>query len=564
MRYLLAGLIIFISQVPVCALGDDNAASSQEEKEAKYSIDAMTQEEYLKSKGINVNSGKDNGDYKCYKGVAVYDSDGDSQERYYCIEKTKNGEYNAEELLSSTDDEGAGCPIVSVSWYYNRDCKFCKFLKTAYIAADHITHTAFDKFAKSFANLIVIVFVIWLAIRTLNHAAFLTPQDAAKYITDILIQAFKFLLAYFALKYYKEVYDLLLEPIFKSGLDFADKFVDVGITRSEPTKDLKLELYSAELYDYMEKFSYDVNYQFSLLSTVGSSLNCLGAKFLHLKYILDGDVGLGMGINCKIYGIFFSLIGWLLALSFIFYLFDAVVEYGIFGAICPFALACWPFKMFTSSANNALKMFMNSVFTFMMAGVAVKVSVTLIANAIAASAGGGIAELVQAMDTIDTVKLKPLIAVISIDFLVFAFASLSGFLLVGKIKSLTDTFAGGGMSSIAPSIGTMAASATKGSLMKVAQPTLKALDNKATAAVVATTSAIVHNNPVAKVIGKLKANIKEEKQGNPNAQAVNVDGGKADGAKPDSGTSSAGGAQQPSSGGAPAPSGGNSSPESGQ
>ena len=558
--FLLVGLMLFLALTSGFAYAADDAST------AVAGITPQSMTDYLSDRGIDIkktNSTVEN-DYRCYKGADVTE-EGEAKERYYCIKLIKgskmydrivdkDGKETYGELYSSIDETGAGCPIVSVKWHYNKKCAFCRFLKVAYRAGDHVTNEAFSNFSNSFANLIVIVFVIWLAIRTLNHAAFLTPQDAAKYITDILIQAFKFLLAYYALKNYEVIFHDLLEPIFKSGLDFANGFVESGITDTETPEKLQLELYSNGLYEYMEKFSYNVNHNFSLLQTVGSVLNCLGFKFLSLKFILEGEVNLGLGLNCIIYGLFFSIIGFLLSIAFIFYLFDAVVEYGIFGAIIPFALACWPFKMFTKSANNAMKMFMNSVFTFMMAGVAVRISVELIAHAIGASTGGSLADLVQAMDVIDVDKLKRLVTVISLDFLVFAFACLSGFLLVGKIQALTNTFASGGMSPTASKIATMAASSVKGTAQKVTKPMAKAAENK----VRSVGHNIVHNNPIAKGLRKLKANSQEKKQGNPNAQTINIEGGGNKIA--DSGNENAGINPQPNdSSGAASDSGGDSS-----
>lgn len=537
LRILFAGLLVFMLQLPATfyAQAEEEAAADSQEDKPNGSTGAMTADEFLSTNAVDKNkySTKMKG-YHCYKAQDKADG-GKVEDRWYCIELV-NGKEDRSEVVSALKENwgGRGCPIVSVKWHNNQGCKFCSFLKTAFLAADHVSFVAKAKFANSFANLIVIVFVIWLAIRTLNHAAFLTPQDAAKYITDIIIQAFKFLLAYFALKYYDEVFHFLIEPIFISGLDFADKFVDTGIPPGNYADIGQPELFNPKIYQRMEEFSYNVNYNFSLLQTVGSVLNCLAGKFFGKFLIRDGYINLGLGFTCFVNGLFFSIIGFLLSLAFVFYLFDAVVEYGIFGALVPFALACWPFKMFTKSANNALKLFLNSMFTFMMAGVAVKICVSLISNAVASNTeGGGMSGLIQAMDTLDIGKLHKLVTVISLDFLIFAFAGLSGFLLVGKIPTLTNAFAGGGISPTASKIATMGASAVKGTAKKVAAPVEKAVGAK----IRNVGHNIVHNNPIAKGVRKIKANIKEKMNGNKNAQEINIGGG----AKPNAGGGNTGG-----------------------
>ena len=446
--------------------------------------------------------------YQCYTSV-----DKDT----YCIRKK---DFNDQGQLkrsasvytrSSKATVRRGCDVVSVAWSNNRDCPFCGMLAVTYKASDYLASHSLQTFAKSFQALIVIVFVIWLGIKTLNHVSFLTSQDTAKYITDILLQAFKFLLAYFALSYSVDadgtihwyLFDKIIKPIFESGLEFAAQFVNSGLENDtlnkiiEGTKDetgkfyvvkpIDLsqvennKLYDASMYKKLEAFAQLINMQFSLLQTLGRVLRCLGGKYLTLFNVFDVGIQFGLGLNCLIYGLLIGLIGFLLILAFVFYLFDAVVELGIFGAVLPFAIACWPFKLFTKTAGNAIKLFMNSTFTFMMAGVAVCVCLQLIFHALGTTnAGGnaGISELVQALDTLDVPVMKKHLSVISIEFLLFAFAGFSGFLLVGKIASLTNTFAGGGLSPTASNVATTGASAVAGATKKVAKPTTDAIGKK--------------------------------------------------------------------------------------
>ena len=244
--------------------------------------------------------------------------------------------------------------------------------------------------------------------------------------------------------------------------------------------------FTVKLYEKIALFAYNVNFNFALLQTIGRVLGCMGWKYFtgFDTSLIPFKITLPFGLNCWIYGLMFWAIGFALSLSFVFYMFDAVIELGIFGAALPFGIACWPFKMFTKSATTAAKLFMNSMFTFMMAGVAVKVCMLLLSNAIGAGTAiddegaKGIAGLVHALDTLDTDRLKKLLAVINVGFLIFVFAGISGFLLISKIQMLTNMFAGGGLKGSAPGIATMAASAAKGTAKKVAAPTTKAIGDK--------------------------------------------------------------------------------------
>lgn len=460
-----------------------------------FSLTAKSAQSFLKEKNMIVGTSwtEDGDKYDCYTDNWLHEGD---ETKYYCIrsDSKKDGKYAEDASLYTRSGDDKGCPVVAVEWHNSQDCKFCSLLSIAYRASDEITSKSFKLFSHSFAVLIVIVFVIWLAIKTLGYVSMLAAQDAAKYLTDLLIQAFKFLLAFFALYNYQELYDLFIIPLLTSGLQFADKFVDSGMSAA----DYKLfaeeggkyvrssmeivranKLYDVKTYSMIEKFTLDVNMQFSLLQTTGQALRCLSGRYLFSGFseVHEGS-RFGLGLGCFLYGAMFGTLGFLLSMSFVFYLFDAVVQLGIFGALIPFAVACWPFKMFTKSANNAFKIFMNTVFTFMMAGVVVKVCVQLLSCALTNLGSGrydNTAMLVQAIDTLDSSALHVIVGEINVKVLVFAFACLSGFLLVGKVGELTDRFAKGGLSPIAPGLATVAASGVKGVAQKVAGPTLNRL-----------------------------------------------------------------------------------------
>lgn len=488
---------LFFTAYPICfsAFAQEAAASNGEnsntENKSSYSVKPESAQKFLSENKLLSGTKKVEGKYDCYTS---------SSGEKYCIKTSdkKGSEYAKDATLYSNSNGVKGCPVVAVEWYKNQNCTFCSLISLVYKASDVVSSKSFEKFATSFASLIVIVLVIWLAFKTLGYVSFLVVQDAAKYLSEILIQAFKFLLAFYALYNYKELYDWFIIPLLNFGLDFATEFVDVDIGEENYTmlqKDTagkyiehveairNNKLYNFNTYLRLQKFALDVNMQFSLLQSIGGSLRCLGNKYMFTSFgNLGWGAGFGLGFCCLIYSIMYSVMGFLLSMAFVFYLLDAVVQMGIFGAIIPFAVACWPFKMFTKSATNAFKIFMNSVFTFVMAGVVVKICMLLLSNAMGPAGEGkrdNISVLVMAMDTADTDTLKPMIGSINIQMLVFIFACLSGFMLVGKVGALTDKFAQGGISPIAPSLATNAASGVKGMGQKVAGPTLKRLGQDA-------------------------------------------------------------------------------------
>ena len=470
---LLSGLLLY------CA---PHSCYAQNKNDSKTNLTPMTAETYL-HKTVTLNKDKTRTvekwkKYKCYKGKIG------NLTRDFCILEKDAGKSNAELISRGTGVFGGkrkGCEVISVAWYNSKGCLFCSMLRPVYKATDLLTDTSFRVFSTSFASLIVIIFVIWIAIKTLSQVSSLTTQDISKHLNTIMVQGFKFLIAYFALYNYKWLFDTIIIPIFVAGLEFATAFVDTG-SNHDANIDRSLlknnQLFTTETYMYLEGFAREVNMQFSLLQTIGKSLRCLGGKFLTGFDVWQQGINLGLGLNCIIYGLMFGLIGFLLSLGFVFYLFDAVVELGMFGAVLPFAIACWPFKLFTKTAGTAIKLFMNCTFTFMLAGVAVRVCVGLISSAIGGGGDGkDLSALVTAADMVDTNSLKDMVGVINVSFLIFIFAGFSGFLFMSRIPAITGLFASGGMKGNASGIATMGADSVKKTAKKVAKPTAKAIGN---------------------------------------------------------------------------------------
>ena len=440
-------------------------------------------------------------DKQCYKA-----KEQKGEVRQYCLKFI-----GAETRVVAGDKEEDGCEVVPVRWYNNRKCNFCSLTGVLYSVTEKITALSRLKLAYSFTIVIALGMMIWIAMKTLIFVSSMTKQDAAKYITELIKQSFKFVIAFFALLYYDNVFYYIIYPLMSAGLKFGWSFVSVQslaerfgdnlanllvtnntealiaaygqdntILPAGYSQNFSNAYFNIALYAELENLAYNVNLQYTLLQTIGSSLWCLGGEYLLLQ-IKGGFENWGLGFACKIYGLAFCIFGFLLSLAFVFYMLDAIVQLGLVGALLPFLIASWPFKITSKYTSTGFKMFLNSVFTFMMMGLVVRISMELISQAILLNSSAdhdgssGLAALVNALDTIDTEKLKKMVNVWSIGFLIFVFACIMGFMMVNKVKSLTDQFASGGISPIAPSIATMGASTIKSAVSKVAAPTTHAV-----------------------------------------------------------------------------------------
>ena len=473
--------------------------------------------EYTKDGWVNVGNNKenlettshrvsgDNAETKhttkaCYK--AQIKGDSKAEVKQYCIEVI--GDIVE---VQAADNEGDGCTVVPVRWYNNSKCTFCSMLGGVYWVANDIAQKSLAKFAGSFAILIALGMLIWVAMKTLVFVSSMTKQDAAKYITEMIKQSYKFMIAFFLLLYYNEAFQYIILPLLDAGLSFGLQFVSVisaenrfGVKTIEAIKDLpdlaqiqpdyfrniENNLYPFATYVQMENLAYNVNLNYALLQTIGSGLVCLGWNYM-IGFLGANSWEIGLGFACVIYGVAFSVFGFFLCMAFVFYLFDAVVQLGIVGGLLPFLIASWPFKITSKYTSTGFKMLLNSIFTFMMIGVVAKISITLISKAVGLNAekptefdadngdNMELSGLVEAMDNIDTEKLRLMVNVLSIGFCLFMFANIMGFLLLARVSELVNRFAGGGMKAAAPSIATMGASTIKGMATKLAAPTMNAV-----------------------------------------------------------------------------------------
>lgn len=474
--------------------------------------------DYTKDGWVNVGENKENAETVSHKVVGE-----NTQEKYDtkdCYKaRSEEGEvkkYCIQQIgdtieVKSADSEGDGCTVIPVRWYNNSKCTFCSMLGGVYWVANDIAQKSLAKFAGSFAILIALGMLIWIAMKTFAFVSSMTKQDAAKYITEMLKQSYKFMIAFFLLIYYNEAFLYIILPLLDAGLSFGLEFVNVisieerfkdasgGVVKSlldlknwadlknlypDYHRNIENGLYPFETYARLENLAYNVNLNYALLQTIGSGLVCLGWNYM-IGFLGD-NWEIGLGFACVIYGTCFSVFGFFLCLAFVFYLFDAVVQLGIVGGLLPFLIASWPFKITSKYTSTGFKMLLNSIFTFMMMGVVVKISITLISKAVGLNVKRSsedvganddnmeLSGLVEAMDTIDTEKLRAMVNVLSVGFCLFMFANIMGFLLLSRVHELVNRFAGGGMKPSAPSIATMGASTVKGMATKLAAPTMKA------------------------------------------------------------------------------------------
>ena len=168
---------------------------------------------------------------------------------------------------------------------------------------------------------------------------------------------------------------------------------------------------------------------------------------------------------------------------------------GIIGALMPFLIACWPFKLTSSYTKKGFEMLLNSFFIFVFIGLVVSINLELVNAALGQSTRnyqqcsdescktgevkvGALEKIYEAMNSQNEEELKELTDLTGMQFLILIFCCIFGFKFMGQASSLAGKMSSGGMKAIAPSIATMGASAAMSTGKGVTKPIRKAVSDR--------------------------------------------------------------------------------------
>ena len=337
-------------------------------------------------------------------------------------------------------------------------CIFCTLYAPLFNAAQSVALNSSKTFGGPFGNLLAIGMALFIAYETLKLVSSFTQQDIRKYLNTVTIQFFKMMIAFFLLKNMSDFYRLIVNPLLLAGFDFGNAVANlsaegvVAINTSNLDKGSGGATFGDEIYYAVQNFAIACQSKIAQVISFGRFLMCF-SKEAGWKGILPEPTFLFNG------AILFCL-GLIIMLSFGFLLIDAMIQMGIFGALAPFCLAAWPFKITKNYTSAGWKIFSGIFLTYAMAGVTLKIVFALVGAAIAPGSGG-ISELASLADTSsDKVLTEKLNSGFSSVFIALACAII-GFRLTGKISELVGKFGGDAGTGIGSDMGKQAMTAGK-------------------------------------------------------------------------------------------------------
>ena len=359
-----------------------------------------------------------------------------------------------------------GCLPIMYKLSIMEKCIFCPLFEVLYNASEAMATMSYKKLAEAFKILLAIGLALYLAFITLKQVSAFTKQDAPKYISEALTISFKVLLAWLILSKGEELYRLVLQPLLSAGLEFGAAFLthqEIGTA----TVDVKscassgglpaaegVVFYSRELYTKIDCFLKAVAQEIATSQAIGSSLMCVAT---HAASGILSWPDWSMMIS----GFLMWVFSWVICLAFGFYLIDSVIRLGIVGAIMPFLIASWPFKITQKYSTEGWKMFLNAFFTFVFIGLVVSVNIELMARA-ATGGTGSTEEIFKLFNGDDVDALKDMMEIGGMGLLFMILCCVFGFKLCAEAASLASTLSGSSSTNIGSQIGSAAGGMAKG------------------------------------------------------------------------------------------------------
>lgn len=245
-------------------------------------------------------------------------------------------------------------------------------LKDAYkIVADvcsSVADSSWAEFAPSLQAVMALGVGIYIAAYTLRNIGAFSNQDTGAYLsndkTGVIPLLLRSAFVIFLLHYQSFVYQYLVAPIVGSG-------IDVGKLVSESTWENTLvnaASSKAMLYEVIDQ-AQTFNDQLYQIVAIGRLLLCLAFLppiFIDWEWVL---IPLGSALY---------IFGWMLIISFSFYLLDLLVRLGVACMVLPFAIACGISKLTTGYTKKTWDIFVNAAFNFLILGVIIKFTTKMI------------------------------------------------------------------------------------------------------------------------------------------------------------------------------------------
>ncbi|MBP3515304.1 MAG: hypothetical protein J6K65_03760, partial [Alphaproteobacteria bacterium] len=301
--------------------------------------------------------------------------------------KTYEFEIKKDGTMVATSGISEGCTPFPMKMAESKSCLFCPLFLVIYNACNTMATKSFATLGVPVANVMLIGFALYIAFVVLGHVSSFTKQDAPKFLTGMLVQSFKILVAYLLLTNASQIYYYFITPVLKAGMQLGSAMLfqtDVNLEQCAAQATVPDDgLMPSSLYIQLDCYIRSVQSEIAYAQAMGSTLMCIA------RNAAASMGGLLWDFSMMFQGLAIYLFSLLLVLAFSFYLIDATVTIGLVGALLPLLIAAWPFKKTQSYTGKGFNMLMNTFFVYVFMGIVVSVNIQLIGHSLTSNAGGG-------------------------------------------------------------------------------------------------------------------------------------------------------------------------------
>ncbi len=342
---------------------------------------------------------------------------------------------------NATSGAVKGCQPLPMKYAEMSSCVLCPIFEIVLKTDQHMANLGPHVLGKGFRNVLVLIMALFIAYKTLILVSSWTRQDIGKYLYEILVQSLKVLIAALLLAYPSAVFHYVINPLFTAALDFGMAVVDDDAYQGMLSMRSAYEplmpdgLISKKLLASVMASVKMFGISAAKLPTIGSSLLCISINAA-AEFLFD--------FTMFVEGLFCWGFGWAIAIACGFYLVDSVVRFGIFCTILPFIIAAAPFKALKKYALKGWNIFVNCAFHFMMMGVVLSVSSTLIGEALVGENGNlnsqksGIEQIEDAINGDSVSVLKDLMGLSGKKFLILLACCIFALKIIKQVGQLVE------------------------------------------------------------------------------------------------------------------------------
>ncbi len=390
---------------------------------------------------------------------------------------------------NSTSNELSGCHVkCGVSCYYKEveNCTFCPLMATVFNAASNVTALAVNTFSGSINKVVIIGFALWLAFKVLAFVSSIEVRDLKDLVQELLVQGFVVAIVVALLSGgVLSFYNLALAPVYNTGQRLAQTIImpekvavgasglqNIQIDDKNPAaiQACTGQTGVLEIASGLPKSMGDnIICTMTLMQNRIAKVKALGSASLcyswdrgffiipHLAYFF---IGLGLWVGAVV-----------MMVSIPFTMVDSIFQLAVAGALLPFGIGSYAFKVTRKYSGKIWETFLNSTIAFVFVTLTALMLVVAFENILLANTG----HIDALSEDYNISEILVELPWFSVKFLELVFVMILVWSVLKASLQFSGEFASSiSSTSIGSNIGTMAASASKGMATKIAKPVVSA------------------------------------------------------------------------------------------